>query len=153
VLTGTREALEPMLSPLGPTDTRDSVIIDATTPPQCGPRPEGDQRVGGDDAWSQQSLLGPQVVHAFASVPPEAFSALLTAPHSEQTDKLGVPLAGDDAQARSVVAEFMRDIGVEPVDLGGLGNAEVIRPGGALWGKALSQVEMLEAVGWLSGDG
>ena len=42
---------------------------------------------------------------------------------------------------------------MEPFDLGALASADVIDPGGALWGKALSQVEMLEAVGWLSGDG
>ena len=48
---------------------------------------------------------------------------------------------------------FMRQIGVEPYDLGALASAEVIDPGGPLWGKALSQIEMLEAVGWLSGDG
>jgi len=31
--------------------------------------------------------------------------------------------------------------------------SDVLEPGGALWGKALSQVELLEAVGGLSGDG
>jgi predicted dinucleotide-binding enzyme len=64
-----------------------------------------------------------------------------------------VPLAGDDSEANSLVAQFMREIGVEPFDLGALGSADVLEPGGALWRKALSQVEMLEAVGWLSGDG
>jgi predicted dinucleotide-binding enzyme len=31
-----------------------------------------------------------------------------------------VPLAGDDAAAKEIVAEFMRQIGVEPFDLGPL---------------------------------
>jgi predicted dinucleotide-binding enzyme len=47
----------------------------------------------------------------------------------------------------------MREMGVEPFDIGALAAAEVLDPGGALWGLALTPIEMLEAVGELSGDG
>jgi predicted dinucleotide-binding enzyme len=66
---------------------------------------------------------------------------------------LAIPIAGDDADAKAAVEMFIRDIGGEPFDLGPSSVAEVLAPGGPLGGKALSQVEMLEAVGWLSGDG
>jgi predicted dinucleotide-binding enzyme len=71
----------------------------------------------------------------------------------EESARLAVPLAGDDRDAKAVVARFMRGIGVEPFDLGAFSNGDVLEPGGALWQKALTPVEMLEAVGYLSGDG
>ncbi|HEX7981680.1 MAG TPA: hypothetical protein VF461_23935 [Gemmatimonadaceae bacterium] len=153
ILADTREALAPMLAQIAPAGARDIVFVDATTPSQDDRGRSADQRGGSDDASFDAALPGSRVVRAFASVPADALRAVVDAPPSQPGERLGVPLAGDDAQARGVVGEFMRSIGVEPVDLGGLGNAQIIEPGGALWGKALSQVEMLEAVGWLSGDG
>jgi predicted dinucleotide-binding enzyme len=93
------------------------------------------------------------MVRAFASVPAEALARVLNGPASSQAARLAVPLAGDDRDAKATVGTFMREIGVEPFDLGALGSADVLAPGGALWGKALNPVEMLEAVGLLSGDG
>jgi len=64
-----------------------------------------------------------------------------------------VPMAGDDASAKGIVAGFMRQIGVEPFDLGPLTVSYVMEPGGPLWGKAVDSLDMTECIGWLSGDG
>jgi 8-hydroxy-5-deazaflavin:NADPH oxidoreductase len=103
--------------------------------------------------WIPALIKGARIVRAFASVPADAVATVLHDRTSETTPRLAVPLAGDDQNAKALVITFMRDIGVDPFDLGGLANADVIAPGGALWGKALDPVEMLEAVGLLSGDG
>ena len=49
--------------------------------------------------------------------------------------------------------EFMRQIGVDPFDLGPSTVSYVMDPQGPLWAKAVSELEMRELVGWLSGDG
>src|SRR5215510_10832863 len=58
-----------------------------------------------------------RVVRAFASVPSDALAAAIDGSASA---KLGVPFAGDDRDAKVVVAKLMRDMGLEPFDLGSL---------------------------------
>lgn len=118
---------------VGVVTTSGGVVVDAADPPLLSNPPRK-----------------ARVVRAFASVPPEAFAA--AADGSAPAD-LGVPLAGDDPDAKAVVVRLMHAIGVEPFDLGSLGAGDVIEPGGALWGRALTPVELLEQVGELSGDG
>lgn len=91
-----------------------------------------------------------RVVRAFASVPVEA---LADATNGHPSSCLAVPLAGDDQDAKAVVARLMHSIGVEPFDIGALSAGDVLEPGGGLWGRALTPVELLERVGELSGDG
>jgi hypothetical protein len=122
-----------MLASILPAIAHDVVVVDASIP--------------------AATLPHARLVRAFASVPAEALVAVLDRPTSEQSASLAVPLAGDDREAKALVMKFMREIGVEPFDLGALAIAAGLDPGGALWRKALSQVEMLEAVGYLSGDG
>ena len=42
-------------------------------------------------------------------------------------------LCGDDAGAKAVVADLLRDIGFEPIDYGGLENARKLEPLAMLW--------------------
>lgn len=93
---------------------------------------------------------GARVVRAFASVPADA---LASATSDEASDDLGVPLAGDDVSAKGIVGSVMHSMRLEPFDVGSLGAADLLEPGGALWGRALSPVELLEQVGEVSGDG
>jgi predicted dinucleotide-binding enzyme len=91
-----------------------------------------------------------RVVRAFASVPVDALAAATT---DDATDILGVPLAGNDVKAKTIVASLMHGMGLEPFDVGALAAADLLEPGGALWGRALTPIELLEQVGELSGDG
>jgi 8-hydroxy-5-deazaflavin:NADPH oxidoreductase len=153
ILAGSSTAVHTLLEQIASSIADDVIVVDATIPTV-------DEGVG-DDAERQQPgtewipglLRGARIVRAFASVPAEALESVLHRTTSADSDRLAVPLAGDDHDAKGVAATFMRTIGVEPFDLGALRGADVLAPGGALWGKALNQIEMLEAVGELSGDG
>jgi predicted dinucleotide-binding enzyme len=142
-----------MLASIPLSISQDIVVVDATIPTEVEGHGDRGAATGWEAEWIQAALPGARIVRAFASVPAEALAAVLNRYTSGQPASLAVPLAGDDRQAKALVGTFMREIGVEPFDLGMLSIADVLDPGGALWGKALSQVEMLEAVGWLSGDG
>lgn len=93
------------------------------------------------------------IVRAFASVPADQLASAIDHGRGDGFPALAVPLAGDNRNAKVVVERFIRDIGLEPFDVGTLGTADVIEPGGPLWGKAFTPTELLEAVGELSGDG
>ena len=144
ILAGSRADVETLLVMVALPTTRDTVVVDATIPiADDRARDETDAAHAGTD-W-----IATKLPHA----PAEALARVLNGPPVEQSARLAVPLAGDDRDAKAVVARFMREIGVEPFDLGAFSSGDVLEPGGALWQKALTSVEMLEAVGWLSGDG
>jgi predicted dinucleotide-binding enzyme len=153
ILAGSRAAVEPLLKSIAESISPDEIVVDATTPTH-------DDR-GGDDkvsspsgsGWISDTLPRARIVRAFASVPAEALEAVLNAPAAKPAASFSVPMAGDDRHAKAVVGSLMREIRLEPFDLGALATSDALNPGGALWGKALSPVEMLEAVGQLSGDG
>ncbi|HKW09479.1 MAG TPA: hypothetical protein VJO33_03805, partial [Gemmatimonadaceae bacterium] len=129
-------------------------VVDAVTPTQNELVGSSATVASGgfDSVWIAAMLPGARIVRAFASVPAQALTDLLNY-SSDTATRLAVPLASDDRDAKALVCAFMRQIGVEPFDLGALGSAEAIDPGGPLWGKALSRIEVLEAVGRLAGDG
>jgi predicted dinucleotide-binding enzyme len=153
ILAGSSTAVQTLLESIAPSIPAGVVAVDATIPTQDDRRggEAEEQRPGAE--WISAFLPGARIVRAFASVPAEALATVLNGTMSKQAARLAVPLAGDDRDAKAIVARFMREIGVDPFDLGALASADVLAPGGALWGKALSEVEMLEAVGLLSGDG
>lgn len=153
ILAGSRAAVEPVLSSIASSIAQDVIIVDASIPTQRDDRSDRDERIASGPGWITTMVPRARVVRAFASVPAEALVAVLARSTLDAGDRLAVPVAGDNREAKAVVGRFMHDIGVEPFDLGALTNAIVLDPGGALWGKALNQVEMLETVGWLSGDG
>jgi predicted dinucleotide-binding enzyme len=153
ILAGSSTATGTILTSVAPSVSRDVIIVDASIPTQRDDDGSSAEPAGSGRAWIAATLPRARVVRAFASVPAEALVAVLDRSSPDQTANLAVPIAGDDREAKKVVGKFMREIGIEPFDLGALTNAAILDPGGALWGKALSQVEMLETVGWLSGDG
>jgi predicted dinucleotide-binding enzyme len=145
--------VETVIASILPMVSRDVVVVDASAS-------EDKEGHGGADGMTTSgteriaaAIPCARIVRAFASVPVEALATVLNGQTSGEAARLAIPLAGDDREAKTLVAQLMREMGVEPFDLGALGAATVLDPGGALWRKALSQVEMLEAVGFLSGDG
>ena len=155
ILAGSRNGVEADLANVSSESLQNLIVVDAITPTQNELDVSSSETVvsiGAESEWIDVMLPGARIVRAFASVQVQAFTYLLT-DTSDTATRLAVPLASDDRDAKALVGTFMRQIGVEPFDLGALGSAEVIDPGGPLWGKALSQIEMLEAVGRLAGDG
>lgn len=74
-----------------------------------------------------------RLVKAFNTVPAPALDALL----KEEQGRFAVPLSGDDGAARATVGELIRDIGLDPLELGGLDRAGLQEFGAALWGETL----------------
>ena len=153
ILAGSSTAVQTLVEQITASIADYVIVVDATTPTVDDRTGDDAERQRPGTAWIPALLRGARIVRAFASVPAEALEAVLNKPTSAETTRLAVPLAGDDRDAKTVVATFVRTIGLEPFDVGSLRTADVLAPGGALWGKALNQTEMLEAVGELSGDG
>jgi predicted dinucleotide-binding enzyme len=152
VLAGSRIAIADILDRVAVAVRDDVVIIDATTLDTPEERSAIAERALSDDEWTT-SLPGRRIVRAFASVPAEAFLAIAAHEAPRDRPELAVPLAGDDVEAKETVSGFMRQIGVEPFDLGPSAVGYVMEAGGPLWGTAASRIELEEMVGWLSGDG
>jgi predicted dinucleotide-binding enzyme len=151
IVAGDRSAVADLVARVASMTSEDIVVVDATAPLEAS-QSDGGEEVVSDSEW--MSLLpSTRIVRAFASVPVEAFTMIVDRQPPTAGDGLAVPLAGDDAAAKGVVAEFMRQIGVEPFDLGPLTVSYVMEPGGQLWGRAVDALEMSECIGWLSGDG
>jgi len=156
ILAGSKIAVGADLANASSESLQHLIVVDAITPTENeaeGSSSETTRSLREEVEWIGAMLLSPRIVRAFASVPTQAFVDLLERPLSAEAIRLAVPIASDDGDAKALVGSFLREIGVEPFDLGALSSAEVLEPGGPLWGKALNQLEMLEAVGTLSGDG
>jgi predicted dinucleotide-binding enzyme len=57
----------------------------------------------------------------------------------EQPGRIGMPIAGDDAQAIAMASRLIRDIGYEPVLIGGLVMGKHLMPGTALAGERTAE--------------
>lgn len=79
---------------------------------------------------SSEMLPGARIVRAFNAIG----YARMGAAH-EQPGKVGMPIAGDDRQAIEVASRLVRDIGYEPVLVGGLDMGRYLMPGTPLAGE------------------
>lgn len=110
---------------------RGKVVIDA-----CNPFPQRDGAIA-EEARSQGAgivsarlLPGARIVRAFNAVG----AARMGAVH-ETPGKVGMPMASDDAAAVAVATPLIRDIGFEPVLVGGLDMGRHLMPGTPLAGE------------------
>ncbi|KTG26595.1 NADPH-dependent F420 reductase [Haloferax profundi] len=66
-------------------------------------------------------------------------------PELDESERFAIFLAGDDAEAKAVVAELIRDIGFGPVDVGPLvSGGSLLEPGAALYNREISTAEARE---------
>ena len=79
---------------------------------------------------SAELLPGARIVRAF-----NAIGAARMGVAYKQPGRIGMPIAGDDAQAIEVTSRLIRDIGYEPVLVGGLAIGKYLRPGTVLSGE------------------
>jgi hypothetical protein len=79
---------------------------------------------------SAELLPGARIVRAFNAIG----AARMGAAH-EQPGRIGMPIAGDDAQAIEIASRLIRDIGYEPVLIGGLAMGKYLMPGTPLAGE------------------
>jgi hypothetical protein len=92
---------------------------------------------------TQERLPDAKVARAFSSV---YYQVLQSEAHREG-EKIAVPIAADDNEARSVTEQLVRDAGFEPFDLGSLTDSKPLDPEGSLFTEAMTAAGMKKALG------
>ena len=112
-------------------EIKGKVIIDA-----CNPYPNRDgdianwAREKGAGLASGELLPGARIVRAFNAVS----AARMGAAHTEP-GRIGMPIAGDEKAAIEIASRLIREIGYEPVLIGGLERGKLLMPGTPLAGE------------------
>lgn len=107
------------------------VVIDT-----CNPFPSRDGEIAtwarskGAGLASAELLPGARLVRAF-----NAIGAARMGSAHESPGRVGMPIAGDDAQAVALASRLIRDVGYEPVLIGGLVMGRYLMPGTPLSGE------------------
>lgn len=107
------------------------VVIDT-----CNPFPGRDGKIAewarekGAGLASAELLPGARLVRAFNAIG----SARMGSAYQEP-GRVGMPIAGDDAKAVAVASRLIREIGYEPVLIGGLAKGRYLIPGSPLAGE------------------
>ena len=107
------------------------VVIDA-----CNPFPQRDGEIAarareqGAGKVSAELLPGARIVRAF-----NAIGAGRMGQVHEEPGRVGMPIAGDDKEALEIASRLIREIGFEPVLVGGLDKGKYLLPGTPLAGE------------------
>lgn len=107
------------------------VVIDA-----CNPFPRRDGEVAerarerGAGLYSAELLPGARIVRAFNAVGADRMGSTHRDP-----GRVGMPIAGDDKEAIEIASGLIREIGFEPVLVGGLEMGKYLMPGTPLAGE------------------
>jgi predicted dinucleotide-binding enzyme len=125
---------------------RSKVVIDA-----CNARGESpiakEAEANGAGPTSAKFLSGTRVVRAFSAVDATSVDASFKG----STDKLGVPLASDDAEAMQVVSQLVRDAGCEPVIVGNLAAGKKFERGSPGFRANTTAVKLRQLLGLAEG--
>jgi len=118
------------------TSIKGKVVIDTSNPISGR---DGDiatwAREKGAGLASAELLPGARLVRAFNAIG----YARLTEISQRQGDRIGMPIAGDNADAIAVGSRLVRDIGLEPVLIGPLAMGKYLLPGTPLAGEHSAQ--------------
>ena len=88
-----------------------------------------------------QYLPGVRLVKAFNTLGARMFSNPI-----RDGERIGVPIAGDDAEALAIVADLVRDAGLDPVIIGPLERAKEFDRGSPIWVTGASAREIRETL-------
>ena len=112
-------------------EIKDKVVIDTSNP---YPNRDGEianwAREKGAGLASAELLPGARIVRAF-----NAIGAARMGSVHEERGRIGMPIAGDDNEAIEIASRLVRDIGFEPVLIGGLEKGKFLMPGTPLAGE------------------
>ena len=107
------------------------IVIDA-----CNPFPNRDGEIAtwardkGAGLASAELLPGTRIVRAFNAIGANRMGSAYQAP-----GKVGMPIAGDDPEAIATASQLIRDVGFDPVLIGGLAMGKYLMPGTELAGE------------------
>jgi predicted dinucleotide-binding enzyme len=99
---------------------------------------EATQTPNGSSAWVASHFPGARVVKAFNTV---YFKVLREKAHAGDSAP-GIPIAGDDADAREPVARLVRDAGFEAVVVGALAEGKRFEPGTPVYNTGMSATQL-----------
>jgi 8-hydroxy-5-deazaflavin:NADPH oxidoreductase len=120
------------------------IVLDASNPI---PGRDGDMaieaRAKGTGIASPQFLPGARLARAFNCV---GYTSMKSEAH-RAGERLGIPLAADDAAALQVAVRLVQDAGFEPVVVGGLARAKDFDAGTPIFGKAMTAAEVRRTLG------
>jgi 8-hydroxy-5-deazaflavin:NADPH oxidoreductase len=142
VLSVPFKAIESLANSIGD-QARNKVIIDT-----CNPYPGRDGEVASkvinDPAMRQSAhtashFPSSKIVKALNTI---YYVHLKAYAFREGADKIALPIAGDDADAKKTVSQLLKDIGFEPIDVGKLADSKVMEVDQLLYNKPMSAQEM-----------
>jgi len=125
-------------------EIKGKIVLDA-----CNPIPgrDGDMAraalAKGTGVSSPEFLPGARIVRAYNEV---SYARMREDAH-RAGERLGIPLAGDDAQAVKTAVRLVRDAGHEPVVVGGLSRAREFDYGTPVFGRPMTAAELRKALG------
>ena len=125
-------------------EIKGKIVLDASNPI---PGRDGDMAkealAKGTGVASPQFLPGARIVRAYNEV---GYTRMRDDAH-RAGERLGIPLAGDDAQALKTAVRLVQDAGHEPVVVGGLARAREFDYGTPVFGRPMTAAELRQALG------
>jgi predicted dinucleotide-binding enzyme len=125
-------------------EIKGKIVLDASNPI---PGRDGDMAkpalAKGTGVSSPEFLPGTRLVRAYNEV---GYASMRNDAH-RTGERLGIPIAGDDAQALKTAVRLVRDAGHEPVVVGGLARAKEFDYGSAVFGRPMTAAELRKALG------
>lgn len=88
---------------------------------------------GGAGLFTAKQLKGAKLVRAFNALHTPSLAKVAHRPE-DQGGVVGVPIAGDDPKAIDLASRLIREVGFEPVLVGGLAKGRYLVPGGPFSG-------------------
>jgi len=125
-------------------------LLDAGNPfPQRDGVVAVEARAGGQGSgvYTARQFPGARVVKAFNTV---YYKTLAEEAHREG-ERVGIPLAGDDAEAVAIAASLVRDAGFDPVVVGPLARSADFDPETAVWNTGMTAAQIRERLGAAQG--
>ena len=109
-----------------------ALILDASNPiPQRDGEIATKAREMGAGLYTAQLLPGARIVRAFNAIG----YGKLQADANRAGERIGIPMAGDDATALALASDLVRELGFDPVVIGGTAAGKYLIPGTALGGE------------------
>lgn len=123
---------------------RGKVLLDTCNPiPARDGEMANEAKASGAGIASSRLLPGARLVRAFNSV---GYARLQSEAH-RSGERVGIPLASDDAQALATAGRLVQEAGFEPVVVGPLARGKEFDPGTPVFGKALTAAELRRGLG------
>ncbi len=120
------------------------IVIDCANPRADRDGPMADAAIAkGTGIASAEYFPGTRLVRAFNAV---SF-AMVENEHHREGERIGIPVAGDDAEAVAVTERLVRDAGFDPVVVGPLSSARRFDRGTDVYVRGMTAAQLRQALG------